>query len=254
MEERDVLREENTLTISNLWTTAKKKILLILALVVALAAVGALYSFFFSSAGIYTATASLIVSVKPEKTVKTITGSDGKTYTIVDDSDLNAESAALSYACSIAYNSLAFFSDDNDVIYLNAMKQYKSGSENAADVKIKSVKKSLTVSNQSSQIFLSYKSTLKDPEKMLGCIIDSFLGKVNEKNSEGKPVFESFADRITVLSQPYLNESKGKLGQVAKYAMVFALLGVVISFCIVVIATSKNLKPQVLNKDEQKAE
>lgn len=53
MEERDVLREENTLTISNLWTTAKKKILLILALVVALAAVGALYSFFFSSAGIY---------------------------------------------------------------------------------------------------------------------------------------------------------------------------------------------------------
>lgn len=46
MEERDVLREENTLTISNLWTTAKKKILLILALVVALAAVGALYSFF----------------------------------------------------------------------------------------------------------------------------------------------------------------------------------------------------------------
>ena len=253
MEERDVLREENTLTISNLWTTAKKKILLILALVVALAAVGALYSFFLVPQE-YTTTASLIVSVKPEKTVKTITGSDGKTYTIVDDSDLNAESAALSYACSIAYNSLAFFSDDNDVIYLNAMKQYKSGSENAADVKIKSVKKSLTVSNQSSQIFLSYKSTLKDPEKMLGCIIDSFLGKVNEKNSEGKPVFESFADRITVLSQPYLNESKGKLGQVAKYAMVFALLGVVISFCIVVIATSKNLKPQVLNKDEQKAE
>ena len=250
MEERDVLREENTLTISNLWTTAKKKILLILALVVALAAVGALYSFFLVPQE-YTATASLIVSVKPEKT---IIGSDGKTYTIVDDSDLNAESAALSYACSIAYNSLAFFSDDNDVIYLNAMKQYKSGSENAADVKIKSVKKSLTVSNQSSQIFLSYKSTLKDPEKMLGCIIDSFLGKVNEKNSEGKPVFESFADRITVLSQPYLNESKGKLGQVAKYAMVFALLGVVISFCIVVIATSKNLKPQVLNKDEQKAE
>lgn len=253
MEERDVLREENTLTISNLWTTAKKKILLILALVVALAAVGALYSFFLVPQE-YTATASLIVSVKPEKTVKTITGSDGKTYTIVDDSDLNAESEALSYACSIAYNSLAFFSDDNDVIYLNTMKQYKSGSENAADVKIKSVKKSLTVSNQSSQIFLSYKSTLKDPEKMLGCIIDSFLGKVNEKNSEGKPVFESFADRITVLSQPYLNESKGKLGQVAKYAMVFALLGVVISFCIVVIATSKNLKPQVLNKDEQKAE
>lgn len=253
MEERDVLREENTLTISNLWTTAKKKILLILALVVALAAVGALYSFFLVPQE-YTATASLIVSVKPEKTFKTITGSDGKTYTIVDDSDLNAESAAFSYACSIAYNSLAFFSDDNDVIYLNAMKQYKSGSENAADVKIKSVKKSLTVSNQSSQIFLSYKSTLKDPEKMLGCIIDSFLGKVNEKNSEGKPVFESFADRITVLSQPYLNESKGKLGQVAKYAMVFALLGVVISFCIVVIATSKNLKPQVLNKDEQKAE
>lgn len=253
MEERDVLREENTLTISNLWATAKKKILLILALVVALAAVGALYSFFLVPQE-YTATASLIVSVKPEKTVKTITGSDGKTYTIVDDSDLNAESAALSYACSIAYNSLAFFSDDNDVIYLSAMKQYKSGSENAADVKIKSVKKSLTVSNQSSQIFLSYKSTLKDPEKMLGCIIDSFLGKVNEKNSEGKPVFESFADRITVLSQPYLNESKGKLGQVAKYALVFALLGVVISFCIVVIATSKNLKPQVLNKDEQKAE
>ena len=253
MEERDVLREENTLTISNLWATAKKKILLILALVVALAAVGALYSFFLVPQE-YTATASLIVSVKPEKTVKTITGSDGKTYTIVDDSDLNAESAALSYACSIAYNSLAFFSDDNDVIYLNAMKQYTSGSENAADVKIKSVKKSLTVSNQSSQIFLSYKSTLKDPEKMLGCIIDSFLGKVNEKNSEGKPVFESFADRITVLSQPYLNESKGKLGQVAKYALVFALLGVVISFCIVVIATSKNLKPQVLNKDEQKAE
>ena len=249
MEERDVLREENTLTISNLWATAKKKILLILALVVALAAVGALYSFFLVPQE-YTATASLIVSVKPEKTVKTITGSDGKTYTIVDDSDLNAESAALSYACSIAYNSLAFFSDDNDVIYLNAMKQYKSGSENAADVKIKSVKKSLTVSNQSSQIFLSYKSTLKDPEKMLGCIIDSFLEKVNEKNSEGK----SFADRITVLSQPYLNESKGKLGQVAKYALVFALLGVVISFCIVVIATSKTLKPQVLNKDEQKAE
>ena len=253
MEERDVLREENTLTISNLWATAKKKILLILALVVALAAVGALYSFFLVPQE-YTATASLIVSVKPEKTVKTITGSDGKTYTIVDDSDLNAESAALSYACSIAYNSLAFFSDDNDVIYLNTMKQYKSGSENAADVKIKSVKKSLTGSNQSSQIFLSYKSTLKDPEKMLGCIIDSFLGKVNEKNSEGKPVFESFADRIAVLSQPYLNESKGKLGQVAKYALVFAVLGVVISFCIVVIATSKNLKPQVLNKDEQKAE
>lgn len=253
MEERDVLREENTLTISNLWATAKKKILLILALVVALAAVGALYSFFLVPQE-YTATASLIVSVKPEKTVKTITGSDGKTYTIVDDSDLNAESAALSYACSIAYNSLAFFSDDNDVIYLIAMKQYKSGSENAADVKIKSVKKSLTVSNQSSQIFLSYKSTLKDSEKMLGCIIDSFLEKVNEKNSEGKPVFESFADRITVLSQPYLNESKGKLGQVAKYALVFAVLGVVISFCIVVIATSKNLKPQVLNKDEQKAE
>ena len=240
MEERDVLREENTLTISNLWATAKKKILLILALVVALAAVGALYSFFLVPQE-YTATASLIVSVKPEKTVKTITGSDGKTYTIVDDSDLNAESAALSYACSMAYNSLGFFSDDNDGIYLNAMKQYKSGSENAADVKIKSVKKSLTVSNQSSQIFLSYKSTLKDPEKMLGCIIDSFLEKVNEKNSEGKPVFESFADRITVLSQPYLNESKGKLGQVAKYALVFAVLGVVISFCIVVIATSKIL-------------
>ena len=138
------------------------------------------------------------------------------------------------------------------------MKQYKSGSENAADVKIKSVKKSLTVSNQSSQIFLSYKSTLKDPEKMLGCIIDSFLGKVNEKNSEGKPVFESFADRITVLSQPYLNESKGKLGQVAKYALVFAVLGAIISFCIVVIATSKNLKSQVLTQSpvdsEQKAE
>jgi len=89
MEERDVLREENTLTISNLWATAKKKILLILALVVALAAVGALYSFFLVPQE-YTATASLIVSVKPEKTVKTITGSDGKTYTIVDDSDRKA--------------------------------------------------------------------------------------------------------------------------------------------------------------------
>lgn len=119
---------------------------------------------FFSSAGIYGYGFAHRFG-QARKTVKTITGSDGKTYTIVDDSDLNAESAALSYACSIAHNSLAFFSDDNDVIYLNAMKQYKSGSENAADVKIKSVKKSLTVSNQSSQIFLSYKSTLKDPEK-----------------------------------------------------------------------------------------
>ena len=253
MEERDILREENALTISNLWATAKKKILLILALIVVFAAVGAMYSFFLVPQE-YTATASLIVSVKPEKTVKTITGSDGKIYTIVDDSDLNAESAALSYACSIAYNSLAFFSDDNDVIYLNAMKQYKSGSENAADVKMERVKKSLTVSNQSSQIFLSYKSTLKDPEKMLGCIIDSFLEKVNEKNSEGNPVFESFADRISILSEPYLNESKGKLGQVAKYTLVFAVLGVVVSFCIVVIAMSKTLKSQVLNKDEQKTE
>lgn len=89
---------------------------------------------------------------------------------------------------------------------------------------------------------------------MLGCIIDSFLEKVNEKNSEGNPVFESFADRISILSEPYLNESKGKLGQVAKYTLVFAVLGVVVSFCIVVIATSKTLKSQVLNKDEQKTE
>ena len=238
MEERDVLREENSLTISDLWATAKKKMLLILALIVVLAAVGALYSFFLVPQE-YTATASLIVSVKPEKTVKTITGSDGKTYTIVDDSDLNAESAALSYACSIAYNSLAFFSEDNDVIYLNAMKQYKSGNVNDVDVKIEDVKNSLTVSNQSSQIFLSYNSKMKDPEKMLGCIIDSFLEKLNEKNSEGKPVFESFADRISVLSESYLNESKGKLGQVAKYTLVFAVLGVVVSFCIVVISATK---------------
>ena len=46
MEERDILREENALTISNLWATAKKKILLILALIVVFAAVGAMYSFF----------------------------------------------------------------------------------------------------------------------------------------------------------------------------------------------------------------
>lgn len=244
MEERDVLQEENALTLGCLWAVAKKKILFILAIIVALAAIGALYSFFLVPQE-YTATASLIVSVEPEKSVKTITGSDGKTYTIVDDSDLNAESTALTYACLIAGNSLAFFSEDNDIIYLNAVKHYKEthkSEENPDTMKLESVKKSLSVSNQSSQIFLSYKSTIKDPEKMLGCIIESFLEKVDEKNAEGDPVFKSFSGRISVLSEPYLNESKGRLGQVARYTLVFAVLGVAVSFCIVFVSASKKHK------------
>lgn len=254
MEELDNLHEESVFTFGNLWTVAKKKLMLIISLIVAFAAVGALYSFFFVPQE-YTATASLIVSVDPEKTTKTITVSDGKTYTIVDDNDINAENVALSYACTIAGNALTFFSEDNDFVYLDAVNKYKTNykSKEQSDevvIKLKGVKKSLTVSSQSSQIFLAYKSSMKDPDKMLGCIIDSFMEKINEKNEDGTPVFQSFAGRISVLSEPYLNETNGRLGQVIEYTLVFALIGLAVSICIVLVVTYKTFK----NDGEQKAE
>ncbi len=236
--------ESDILTLSNLFETVKKSILLVLAIIVAFAAVGALYSFFFIKRE-YSASASLIVTVKPEPTVKTIVSSDGKTYTITDDSVLNAENSAASYACWIAGNSLAFFNRDNKVIYSEAIKKYEELHKNDAKhtpIKVDFVGKSVSVSSQSSQIFVSYSSTASDPDKMLKCIIESFLAKINEEDETGESVFKPFSGRITVLSEPCLDETNGRFGSIVKYTLVFAVLGFVVAFCVVVVKTLKNAK------------
>lgn len=250
-EENVIKREENILSFADVFAVIKKRIVIFLAVIAVFAAVGAVYSYFFMATE-YTATASLSVKVESEfgEPTKIIKGPDGKEYTVIDNSKNEAEKNALSYAATIASNALAFFNSNNDVVYLGAKEKYDKNylEPEAKPVKLDSVKKGLSCSSQSSQIFLSYKSTIKNPEKMLGCIIDSFLETINAKDGD-KAVFEVYSGRITVLSEPLLQEAPGRFNRVVKYTLVFFVAGVVVSLCVaVIIALSKASKQRAEKK------
>lgn len=236
-EENVIKKEENVLSFADVFSVIKKKLVIFLAIIAVMSAIGAVYSYFFMP-NEYTATASLSVKIESEygEPSKVIKGSDGKEYTVIDNSKTKADEAALSYAATIAQNVLAFFNANNDVVYTSAKKKYNKNylEADAKPVKLSTVQKGLTYSSQSSQIFLSYKSTVKNPEKMLQCIIDSFLETVNEKDGD-KPVFEVYSDRITVLSEPLLQEAQGRFGRVVKYTLIFFVAGVVVSLCVAVL-------------------
>ena len=250
-EENVIKKEENVISFADVFAVIKKKFVLFIAIVVAMSALGAVYSYFFMATE-YTATASLSVKVETEygEPSKIIEGPDGKKYTIIDASKNSAEEAALSYATTIAHNALAFFNTNNDVVYVAAMEKYNKNYLEAAakPVKLSVIRKGLSCSSQSSQIFLAFKSTVNNPEKMLQCIIDSFLETVNEKDGE-KAVFEVYADRISVLSEPLLQEPQGRFSRVVKYTLVFFVAGVAVSLCVAVLIALSAANKKHANKN-----
>lgn len=250
-EENVIKKEENVLSFADVFAVIKKKLVLFLAIVAVMAAIGAVYSYFFM-ANEYTATASLSVKVETEfgEPTKVVKGPDGKEYTVIDNSKIKAEEAALSYASTIASNALSFFNTNNDVVYLAAQEKYNKNhlEANSKPIKLSVIRKGLSCSSQSSQIFLVFKSTMKNPEKMLQCIIDSFLETIDEKDGD-KAVFEVYADRITVLSEPLLQEGQGRFGRVVKYTLVFFVAGVVVSLCVAVLIALSDANKKRIDKD-----
>ncbi len=249
-EENVIKKEENVISFADVFAIIKKKLALFLAIVCAMAAIGAVYSYFLM-ANEYTASAALTVKVETEygDASTVIKGPDGKEYVIIDNSKNKAEEAALSYAATLAHNALSFFNTNNDVVYVAAKEKYNENylEEGSQPIKLTAIRKSVSCSSQSSQIFLSYKSTIKNPEKMLQCIIDSFLETINEKDGD-KAVFEAYAGRITVLSEPLLQEPEGRFGRVVKYTLIFFIAGVAVSLCVAVLIALSNANKKHANK------
>lgn len=242
MENNEIIKEEeNSITLKGVWNAAKKKSVLLIILAFIFAVAGAAYAYVFVKTQ-YTATASIIVTVEPEYPTKKVTGSDGKEYIVTDINDISAKVSALSYANTIASNSLAFFNTDNDVIYRLAADKYNAEcpKEEGQGIKIKDLKKNFKFSCQSAQIMLSYKSAAKDSDKILECLMRSFLEKIDEKDSEDKSVFGVYAGKMTVLSEPVISDNDKSSSKYVKYAFVFLIVGVAIDFCIAAIVALRD--------------
>ena len=94
MEEKELINDgESLLTMKDVFKALKKKTLVIVILLVAFLAVGAMAGYFVVQTE-HSAKASLIVTVESSKTSYVITTPDGKTYTVDSDKDLDAEMKA----------------------------------------------------------------------------------------------------------------------------------------------------------------
>lgn len=242
MENKEIIKEEeNVITLEGILDAAKKKSVLLIIVAFIFAVVGVAYAYVFVKTQ-YTATASIIVTVEPEYPTKTAKGPDGKVYEVKDMSDISAKVSALSYANTIASNSLAFLNSGNDVIYRIAADKYNAEylQESEKKIKIKELKKNFKFSSQSAQIMFSYKSAAENSDKILKCLIDSFLEKINEKDSDNNAVFGVYEGKMTVLSEPIISDNDKSSSKYIKYAFIFLIVGVAIDFCIAAIVAFKD--------------
>lgn len=236
MEEKELINDgESPLTMKDVFKALKKKTLVIVILLVAFLAVGAMAGYFVVQTE-HSAKASLIVTVESSKTSYVITTPDGKIYTVDSDKDLDAEMKADGYAKTLASNYNALLNTDNEAVFRLAIEKYKTtyGSKQVENLKPEDFTTTFSSYVNGSTLVLSFTSTMEDPENMLKCVIDAFVETVGDKDG-GKNIFGITGGKISVLSAPEKIEGS-VVSKIIKYSVLFFVIGIAVSVCVVVIS------------------
>ena len=238
MEEKELINEgESLLTMKDVFKALKKKALVIVILLVAFLAAGAIAGYFVVQTE-HSAKASLIVTVESSKTSYVITTPDGKTYTVDSDKDIDAEMKADGYAKTLASNYNALLNTDNEAVFRLAIEKYKTAypSKQAEDLKPEDFTTTFSSYVNGSTLVLSFTSTMEDPENILKCVIDAFVETVGDKDG-GKNIF----GKISVLSAPEKIEGS-VVSKVIRYSVMFFVIGMAVSLCVVIVSAVKGKK------------
>lgn len=241
MEEKELINEgESLLTMKDVFKALKKKTLVIVILLVAFLAAGAMAGYFVVETE-HSAKASLIVTVESSKTSYVITTPDGKTYTVDSDKDLDAEMKADGYAKTLASNYNALLNTDNEAVFRVAIEKYKTTypSKQAENLKPEDFTTTFSSYVNGSTLVLSFKSTMDDPENILKCVIDAFVETVGDNG--GKNIFGITGGKISVLSAPEKIEGS-VVSKVIKYSVMFFVIGMAVSVCVVIVSAVKGKK------------
>lgn len=242
MEEKELINEgESLLTMKDVFKALKKKALVIVILLVAFLAAGAIAGYFVVETE-HSAKASLIVTVESSKTSYVITTPDGKIYTVDSDKDIDAEMKADGYAKTLASNYNALLNTDNEAVFRLAIEKYKTAypSKQAEDLKPEDFTTTFSSYVNGSTLVLSFTSTMEDPENILKCVIDAFVETVGDKEG-GKNIFGITGGKISVLSAPEKIEGS-VVSKVIRYSVMFFVIGMAVSVCVVIVSAVKGKK------------
>lgn len=242
MEGKEFVNEgESLLTMKDVFRAFKKKLVLIIVLLVAFMAAGALMGYFIVDTE-HSAKASLIVTVESTKTAYVITTPDGKTYTVDSDKDIDEEMKADGYAKTLASNYNTLLNPDNEAVFRVAIEKYKTiyGSKQVGNLKPDDFTTTFSSYVNGSTIVLSYTSTMSNPENMLKCIIDAFIETVGDKD-DGKNIFGISGGKVSVLSVPKKIEGS-VISKLVRYTVMFFVIGLAVSACVVIVSAVKEKK------------
>lgn len=219
MEEQEMYVEEGTtISLKSLWAEIKRSILLIVIITLSLTVLGTLLGVFVVKTN-YTSTATLYV--RPS-----------------DAGDLDmAERLAPIYA--------SLLSKDSTIVYQRTAQKLNSPESGRREkITIQDLKDNLTIKVDNFNVNLKYVSKDEHSDDILTEIIKSLKDEINSNldvSVESGKKYPEIAGKLYTSSEPS-EPTNDKYTKFIKYALIFFLLGLLVSFIMVLVKTVENEK------------